>query len=95
MQRDLRPVEHAQELGLARVEPGEETIECRIAGAAPEDPVEPRAHCRRPSPLGLALPSLQVAVEPPDQLSDEIDGTTLRLGNRQQLMDQAFGMNPT
>lgn len=49
----------------------------------------------RAPPLGLALPSLQVAVEPPDQLSDEVDGTTLRLGDRQQLMDQAFGMNPT
>ena len=87
-------VEHAEKLGLALAEPGEETIERRIAGTTPEDPLEAGAQTSRPAPVGLVLPSLQVAVEPPDQLPHEIDGTALRRGDRQELVDQPLGMDP-
>ena len=81
-------------IGLALAEPGEETIERRIAGTTPEDPLEAGAQTSRPAPVGLVLPSLQVAVEPPDQLPHEIDGTALRRGDRQELVDQPLGMDP-
>ena len=46
VQRDLRAVEHHQQLGLVGVQPGEQAVEGGEAGAAPEDAVEAGAQVR-------------------------------------------------
>ncbi len=60
VQRDLRALEHAQQLGLAPVQARQQPVEDHVAGAAGEDPVEPRPQRRRPPRAGVALPGLQI-----------------------------------
>jgi hypothetical protein len=43
MQRDLRPLQHHQQLGLVGVQPRQQAIQRDEAGAAAEDAIEPRS----------------------------------------------------
>ena len=48
VQRDLRPVEHGQQLGLVGIEPLQQAIEGDEACAATEDAIESGAHLASP-----------------------------------------------
>ena len=52
-----------------------------------------RAAARRRS--GWHCQAFRSRYRPHDQLPHEIDGTALRLGDRQELVDQPLGMDPT
>ena len=67
VQRDLRAVEHAQQLGLVGVQPREQPVQDDKAGPTPKEPIKPRPQFAPSSRGRLALVSLEVAVEPPDQ----------------------------
>jgi hypothetical protein len=66
VQRDLRPVEHAQEFTLAPMPPGQQPVEGEVAGLALEDPVEAGAQGGGTPAAGLAPVGLQVTLEPPE-----------------------------
>src|SRR5215208_5417379 len=67
VQRDLRAVEHPEQVGLVSVQPREQPVQDDEAGPTPKDPIKPRAQFA-PSPRGwLTSVSLEVTVEPPDQ----------------------------
>ena len=68
MQRDIGPVEHAEQFGLVGVQPREQAIEGDEAGPATKDAIEARAQFAARRPVG-SVDRLQVAIEPPDQPS--------------------------
>ena len=94
VQRNLWSLEDPQQLGPAPMQAGQQPIQHDMAGAAGENPVEPGPQRRGPPGTGIALPGLQVGVEPPDQRSLELDGTALLIGGGHQLVDQPLGMDP-
>src|SRR3954462_12354715 len=67
VQRDLRAVEHPEQLRLVGVQPREQPVQDDKASPTPKDPIKPHAQFA-PSPRGwLSSVSLEVTVEPPDQ----------------------------
>ena len=73
MQRDLRAVEHKQQLVLVGVGPGDGLVEFGEAGDPGEDPIEPPPQ-RCPTGSGrVVLVELEIGVEPPDQLTLNAD----------------------
>ena len=95
VERDLGTVKDAQQFAFSTVKAGQKPVEQDVAGSPPEDAVEARAQRRRAPGTGRLLIELQVAVEPPDQMADEFDGTTLVRRRRHQLVDKPLGMDPT
>ena len=94
VQRDLRAVEHAQQLRLVGVQAVEQSVEHDEAGAALEDAVEAGAQLGPAAPTGLTAVGLQVGVEPPDELAHVCLGGPLVVGEGVELVDEALGMNP-
>src|SRR5271166_5783936 len=94
VQRDLRVVEHHQELGLVGVQPLEQPIEGGKAGGAQEDAVEARPHFAAAARRRCQAIGLEVGVVPPDQPADMLLGGALLVGERLQLVHQALGMDP-
>ena len=78
--RDLGPVEDQEQLLLARVEAGQQTVEGDEPGPAAEDPIEAGAQLGCSLAARVALVRLETlgssprAVEPPDQLAGQRDG---------------------
>ncbi len=66
-----------------------------LAGSSFEDAVEAGAQSRGAAGTRGALIEFQVAVEPPDQMADEHDSTTLVWRRRHQLVDEPLGVDPT
>ena len=95
VERHLWPLEHGEQFGLAQLQSDEGFVEVGEAGGPVEDAVE--ASFEAGSGLGrwLGPIELEVAVVPPDQQADQGDGSTLALGDRDQTVDQALGVNPT
>src|SRR5208283_383582 len=94
VQRDLRVVEHHQELGLVGVQPLEQAVEGGKAGGAQEDAVEARPHFAAAARRRCQAIGLEVGVVPPDQPADMLLGGALLVGERLQLVHQALGMDP-
>ena len=72
VQRDLRPVEHGQQLGLVGIEPLQQAIEGDEAGAATEDAIEASAHLTASPCGGCRAVGLQIGVEPPNERADAL-----------------------
>ena len=94
VQRDLRVIEHHQQLGLVGVQPLKQTVEGGEARVPLEDTIEARTQFtasawRRIEPVGL-----QIGIEPPDQSANMLLRTTLLVGKRLQLVNQALGVDP-
>jgi len=73
---------------------GEQAIEGNEAGPAHEDAVEAAFELRGALWTGLALVGLEVGVEPPDQLTGDVEGAALVIVEADQLVHRALGMNP-
>ena len=94
VQRDLRVIEHHQQLGLVGVQPLQQAVEGGEAGAPLEDAVEARPQLAAPAWRRLEPVGLQVGIEPPDQPADMLLGGALLVGERLQLVHQALGVDP-
>jgi len=70
------------------------TVEGGEAGLAAEDAIEPRRQGRLARRGWMAAPSLETAVEQPDQAADAALRGALGVGERIELVNQALGMNP-
>jgi hypothetical protein len=86
VQRDLRPVEHGEQLGLVGIEPLQQAIERDEAGAATEDAIEPSAHLAAPPRGWCHAIGLQISVEPPDQRADALLRGAVQIGEGVELM---------
>ena len=64
MQRDLRPIEHRQQLWLVGVQPREQAIERDEAGASTEDAVEAGTQCATAPRSGCRAIRLEIIIEP-------------------------------
>ena len=95
VQRDVRPIEGHQQLGFVGVEACEQPIKDSKAGAALEDAVETGAQGGSALWCRITAVGLEVAVEPPDQRARMLLRDTLPVGEGVELVDQAFGMDPT
>ena len=95
MQRDFRPVEHGEQLGLVGVQPLQQTIERDEAGAATEDAIEPGTHLAAPLRGRRRTVGLQISVEPPDERADALLRDAVQIGEGVKLVDQPLGMDPT
>ena len=87
-------IKHPQHIVLLRVQPFEQPVKQDKAGFAGENAVE--------TPLQLALSFgcwvvtilLEIGVQPPDTPPDSALGFLMFDGDRDQLVDQSFGMHP-
>src|SRR5271157_5931115 len=94
VQRNVRMVEHHEQLGLVGVQPLEQAIQRGEARAAPKDAIEAGAQLAAASRRRIQLVGFQVGIEPPDQSTDTLLGAALLVGERLQLVHQAFGVDP-
>jgi len=94
VQRDLRAIEHHQQLSLVGVQPLEQTIKRGEAGAALEDAIEACAQLAASARCWIEPVGLQVGIEPSNQPADMVLGCTLLVGERFQLVHQALGVDP-
>ena len=77
VQRDLRMVEHHQQLVLVGVQPLKQTIEGDEASAPFKDAIEARPHFTAPAWCGIEPEGLQVGIKPPHQSADTLLDCTL------------------
>src|SRR4029077_19077705 len=66
VKRDLRALQHHQQLGLVGMQPRQQAIQHDEASAAAEDPVEPPAQRQALTRAGFAMVRLEAGVEVPD-----------------------------
>lgn len=94
MKRDLRSVQHHQQLGFVGMQARQQAIQRDEAGAAEENAVEPGAQRDRSAPAGLEPVCLEAGVEVPDQAAHTLLSGAMLVGKRVELMHQAFRMHP-
>ncbi len=94
VERDLGPFEHHQQFALIGAQAREQAVESCEAGLVAEDAIEPRRQGRLARRGRMAAPSLETAVEPPDQAADAALRGALGVGERIEFVDQTFGMDP-
>ena len=94
VKRDLRAFQHHQQLGLVGMQPRQQAIQRDEAGAATEDPVEPRAQCEALTPAGIVTIRLEAGVEVPNQTSNLLLRGALGIVESVQLVHQPFGVHP-
>ena len=94
VQRQLRTVQHPQQLVLVGMQPFQQAVERGEPGAPPEDPVETGAQRRPPTGVRIAAVGLEIGVEPPDQGAQALLSGVLLVGEGVELVDQALGMDP-
>src|SRR5690242_14393446 len=94
VQRNLRPVEHHQQLGFVGMQPLEQAIKGGKSGAPVEDAVEPVAHLAAAPGRGRGAIRLEIGVEPPDQLAHALLGGAVQVGEGVELVHQPFGVHP-
>ena len=88
------PVEHQEQLGLVAAQAGDDRVELGKAGDPAEDPVEPGAQGGPPGRRRLVPVELQVLIEPPHQLTLQVDQPLLLRGHADQPPKMALGMDP-
>src|SRR5215475_6407017 len=94
MERNLRTLEHLQQLGLVGVQSLEQPVERDEAGLPRENAIEPRhqgslAPRRWSDPIGLEVP-----IEPPNQSADVTLGFAVLIGEGIKLVNKPLGMHP-
>src|SRR5271165_294582 len=94
VKRDLRPVQHHQQLSLVGMQPRQQAVQHNEAGAAEEDAVEPCTQCGTPARTGPEPVSLETGVETPDLAANPRLSGTMLVGKRVQLVHQPFRVNP-
>ncbi len=94
VQRDLRPGEHHQQLGLVGVQPLEQAVKSGEAGTAAEDTVEPSAQLAAPSGGRRGAIRLEIGVEPPDQRARALLGGAMQVGEGVEFVDQPLRVHP-
>lgn len=94
VQRDLWPIKHHQQLRLVGVQPREQSIQGGETRTPPEDALEASPQLRPAAGCGIGAIGLEVAVEPPDEPADMALRGLVQVGERVQLMHQAFGVDP-
>ena len=94
VERDLRPIEHHQQLWLVGVQSLEQAIERDEAGASAEDAVESGPQIAAPACGGFGAIRLEVIVEPPDQRAHAFLRGTVQIGERVEFVNQPFCMYP-
>src|SRR5271166_4688014 len=81
VESDFRPLEHAQEFALS----GEQAF---------EDALEPGAQFGGSLRIGRRLVVLQLAIEPPDHPSRDLDSVALSVVGGDELVDEPLGVHP-
>ena len=94
MERDLRPLQHHQQLGLVGMQPLQQPIQRDEAGAAAEDAIEPRTQRETAALPGVGPVCLEIGVEVPDQLAHVLLSGAMAIGESIQLVHQPFRMDP-
>ena len=94
VERDLRPVQHHQQLGLVGMQPRQQAVQRDEAGATAEDTVEPGTQSDRPALAGFDPVRLETGVEVPDQAAQLRLGGAMHVGEGIQLVHQAFRVHP-
>ncbi len=94
MQRDPGMLQHAQQLGLAPVQPSKKPVQGGVVGLAPEDAVKARPQRRGAPWAGVTRLGLQVGVEPPDQRARHLDRLALLGRGWHELVHQPLGVHP-
>ena len=94
VERDFRPLQHHQQLGLVGVQPRQQAVQRGEAGAAEEDAVEPGPQRASPALARVEPVSLEVGVEVPDQTTNPRLRGAMLVVERVQLMHQPFRVNP-
>jgi hypothetical protein len=93
VERDFRPVQHHQQLGLIGMQSCQQPIQRGEAGAAQEDAVEACAQRLSPPLAGFQLISLEVRVEVPDEATNPRLGRAMLVGERIQfILNPAVGL---
>src|SRR6202142_4095908 len=94
VQWDLGPFEHHQQFALVGALASQQAIERGEAGLVAEDTGEPRRQDRLARRRGMAAPGFETAIELPDEAADAALRGALGFGERIELVNQAFAMNP-
>jgi len=79
MERDFWTIEYAQQLGLLAMETRKQAVQHDVAGGPGEDAGEACPQGPGPFGVGIALPDLEVAIEPPDECPGQLDGLAVCL----------------
>ena len=95
MQRDVGTLERDQQFVLVGVQPGEQAVEGHERGGRREDPIEAPVERALAGRGRVAAAGLEVGVEPPQPRPDPLQRRALSLGEADQGMDQALGVDPT
>jgi hypothetical protein len=93
VERDLRTLEHHEQLRLLFVQPFEQAIERDEAGLEREDAIEPRQQDGLASLGRTAAVGLQSAVVFPDQITDVALGRAVFVGKGVELVNKPLGVN--
>lgn len=91
----LGVVEDVEQFVLSSMEPSEQTVQGDIASSSFEDAIEAGPQLGGASLAGLFLVGLEIAVEPPDQVTLPIDCLALGLGDRFELGARASRRAPS
>ena len=94
MEGDFGAVEHHQQLGLLRVQPGEETVERDEPCLQGEDAIKPRSQDGLASLIWTVAVSLESAIVLPDQVADAALGFVVLVGEGVKLVNKALRVNP-
>src|SRR5215212_6650829 len=94
VQRDLRPLQHPQQLGLVGVQPREQPVQDNEAGPPPKQAIKPRPQFGSAAPGWLSPVGFEVTVKPPDQRSLVLLRPALTIGEGVELVDEALGVHP-
>src|SRR5208283_4767233 len=94
VQRDLRVLQNGEQIGLLGAKPFQQAVERGKTRHGGKDGIEAAAQLPRPAPGWRLAVSFEILVEPPDAGADALLGLDVRLAERIELVDEAFGMNP-
>src|SRR5271165_2923811 len=94
VESDFRPLEHAQEFALSGEQAFEDAVEGGVAGSSLEDALEPGAQFGGSLRIGRRLVVLQLAIEPPDHPSRDLDSVALSVVGGEEVVDEPLGGHP-
>src|SRR5690242_13580065 len=95
VQRDLRPVQHHQQLSLVGMQPGQQAVQGREAGATKKNAIEAGTQSDGAMSGRVELISLQAGIEVPNQAAHARLRDPLLVGERVELVYQPFRVDPT
>ena len=94
MERDVRPLQHHQQLGLVGMQSSQQSIQRDEAGAAAEDAIEPGTQRQATALAGVGPVNPEIGIEAPDQPAHALLSGTLQICESIQLVHQPFRMDP-